>query len=341
MPKLKLLAVPLVLLASTVAAPAVALAASSPAVVTGAPTSIGPTSAKLNGTVNPNGATTAYNFAYGPTNALGSVTPTHSAGHGTKPIPVAITVAGLTPGTTYYYRLDASNHSGSANGAIRSFKTTGNPPPQPATGGPSNVSANTATVSGVINPENQATTWYFVYGTSTSYGLQTVPLQIAAGAAPVTVTYTIPGLEPGTTFHYALVATHGGGIVEQGADATFETFPSPRPVPRVSARTTPRVDRKAPFSFLTTGHLRGPASTPAALECTGGAKITFYLGRRAVATGVAPIQPDCSFAGTASFRHLPGHGPRHRTVKLRIKIRFLGNGYLAPASAKAESVTLK
>jgi hypothetical protein len=339
MSKLKLLtAVPLALVIGA-AAPATVLAASSPTVVTGAATSIGLSSATLNGTVNPNGSGTTYKFAYGPTPALGAVTTVHSAGSGIKPTPAKAAVSGLVSGTTYYYSLEAGNSLGTTSGAVRTFKTSGNPPPQPTTGGPSSVTTSSATVSGIINPENQATTWYFEYGTTTAYGVQTVPQQVA-GTVPVPVSQTLTGLAPGTTFHYALVATHGNGAAQVGADATFETLPSPRPVPRVAARTTPRRDKKAPFSFLTSGHIYGPASTPPALQCTGRAKITFYLGRRAVASRTEPVQPDCSFAAGVTFKHLPGHGSRHRTVKLKIKIRFQGNGYLAPASARTETVTL-
>ena len=55
--------------------PAVALAASSPTVETGAATKVATGSAVLTGTVNPNGAATGYTFDYGTSTALGAVTP--------------------------------------------------------------------------------------------------------------------------------------------------------------------------------------------------------------------------------------------------------------------------
>ena len=341
MPKLHAFAVPITLAALAFAVPTSALAASSPTVVTGAATGIQSTAANLNGTVNPNGAATTYDFAYGPTPALGSVTKVSSAGNGTRAVSVKATVAGLVPGTTYYYRLDASNSAGASTGTVRSLKTSGNPPPQPTTGGAQNVSTYSATVTGVISPENQATTWYFQFGSTTNYGYNTVPQQVPAGTAAVPVSQTLGNLQPGTTFHYRLVATHGGSIIEAGADMTFETFPTPRPVPRISARTTPRLAKHRPFSFLTSGHLTGPSSTPASLQCNGAVKITYTLGRKTVGRLSAPVQPDCSFAGTLTFRHLPGHGPRNRTVKLTVHIRYLGNGYIAPVSARPQTVTLR
>lgn len=340
MPKLHAFAVPIVL-ALALAVPASAIAASSPTVVTGSATAIQPTAANVGGTINPNGAATTYDFAYGPTPALGSVTKVSSAGNGTRAVSVKAAVAGLVPGTTYYYRLDASNSAGAGSGTVRSFKTTGNPPPQPTTGGAQNVSTYSATVTGVINPENQATTWYFQFGSTTNYGYNTVPQQVPAGTAAVPVSQSLGNLQPGTTFHYRLVATHGGSIIETGADMTFETFPTPRPLPKISARTAPRVAKHKPFTFLTSGRLTGPSSTPAALQCNGAVKVVYTLGRKTVGRETAAVQPDCSFAGTITFRHLPGRGPKHRTVTLKVHITFLGNGYIAPVAARTETVTLK
>src|ERR1700723_2449058 len=87
----------------------VSLAASSPTVTSGVATNVATTSAVLNGTVNPNGAKTSYYFQWGPTAAFGSQSKAGSVGAGTKSVSVKTTAAGLIPGTTYYYRLDATN----------------------------------------------------------------------------------------------------------------------------------------------------------------------------------------------------------------------------------------
>jgi hypothetical protein len=319
----------------------VALAASSPTIVTGSATAIGDRSAVLNGSVDPNGAKATYEFEYGPTSAFGSVTKSASAGSGTKTVGVKTTISGLVPGTVYSYRLDASNGSGTALGATRTFKTKGNPPPGATTGAAAAVGRNSATVTGIIYPQNQATSWYFQYGPSTAYGVATAGGTVPAGTAPVTVSQVLSALQSGTTFHYRLVALHGSVAFNVGADASFETLPFPRPVPRVSASTAPRTDRSAPFDFITSGHVHGPSSTPNALECVGSVRITYRLGRKTVHTTVAPVQPDCSFAGSAGFRRLPGHGSSRRTVRLTVSTRFLGNGYLAPAQARRQTVVLK
>jgi len=321
------------------AAAGVALAASSPTVTTGSATSISTTSVVLNGTVNPNGAKTTYYFEWGPTDAFGVQSKAASAGSGTKSVSVKTTASGLIPGTTYYYRLDATSSSGSAVGSTHTFKTAGNPPPGATTGAVEDLSKNSVTLTGVVYPQNQATTYYFQYGLTSQYGLQTAPVTVAAGTAPVSVIQPIQGLEPGTTFHYRLFVEHGTQDEDAGADATFETYPSPTPKARVSARTT-HSSRKVPVTFTTTGKVSGPASTPASLECAGTVRVTYYDGRRAVQTDFAPVQANCTFAAAAPFHKLPGKGPKGRTVKLSVRIRFLGNPYLAPAGARNESVTL-
>jgi hypothetical protein len=65
--------------------------------------------------VNPNGASTTYVTEYGLTPSLGSVSATGSAGSGTTNVGVQSLVAALKPGTTYYWRLTATNSFGSTS----------------------------------------------------------------------------------------------------------------------------------------------------------------------------------------------------------------------------------
>src|SRR5437588_7113605 len=111
------LVVLVVVTAAVVVVAAVALAASSPSVVTGSASQISQTNAVLKGTVNPNGSGTTYFFEWGLSTAYGANDTAASAGSGTKPVSVARTAGGLIPGTTYHYRLVATNHFGTAVGA--------------------------------------------------------------------------------------------------------------------------------------------------------------------------------------------------------------------------------
>ena len=99
-----------------------------PSVVTGAAGAVTTSGATLNGTVDPNGQATTYRFEYGTTTAYGSLTATQSAGGGNSPQSVSAPAAGLIPGTTYHYRLSATNVEGTTNGADQSFKTAGTAP---------------------------------------------------------------------------------------------------------------------------------------------------------------------------------------------------------------------
>ncbi len=87
--------------------------------------SISQHAALLSGTVNPNGAATVCEFEYGPTAAYGTKVPCSSnPGSGSSPVAVSIpALGGLAAGTTYHYRINATNAGGTTNGADRTFAT--------------------------------------------------------------------------------------------------------------------------------------------------------------------------------------------------------------------------
>ncbi|MFL5895886.1 MAG: hypothetical protein ACJ76Z_12345 [Thermoleophilaceae bacterium] len=95
-----------------------------PTATTGGANTITQTSAKLTGSVKPNKENTTWHFEYGPTTAYGTSTPEQGpvvAGAGNTN--VSADVGGLTAGTTYHYRLVATNPSGSVPGKDRTFTT--------------------------------------------------------------------------------------------------------------------------------------------------------------------------------------------------------------------------
>jgi hypothetical protein len=316
----------------------VAAAASSPTVATQPATSVTTSSGVLHGTVNPNAAKTVYVFQWGLTTGYGNSSRARSAGAGVTGVPVSLVLRRLLPGTVYHYRLVALSPAGGAIGRDRSFKTKGNPPPYAATGPTTLLTSSTATVTAVINPNNQKTTWYFQYGLSSAYSSQTIAQTLPAGSAPVTVSQQLQGLSPGTIFHYRIVAVNRG-VVERGADAIFMTYPAVRPAPRVRARTIPHHARFRPFVFTTSGRVIGPSTIPGQFSCSGGSgEVRFFLGKRRVARKFVPVQPNCTFAAQTVFNHRPGH--RHGRVRLRVLAQFLGNGYLAPNRARIEHVSV-
>ena len=113
----------LVAAALALLAPATASAASKPGARTGGAVSVTPSSATLNGRVDPNNAETTYFFQIGTTSLYGANTAVTPAGSGRKPTAVSAPAGGLAPATTYHYRLIAQNRFGITKGADRTFRT--------------------------------------------------------------------------------------------------------------------------------------------------------------------------------------------------------------------------
>jgi hypothetical protein len=102
------------------AAPALAAA---PTATTGVVGSLTYQSAVLFGTVNPGGASTEVYFQYGTTNTYGAQSAPAQLPAGTKGVPISIVISGLAAGTTYHYRMVATNASATALGADKKFTT--------------------------------------------------------------------------------------------------------------------------------------------------------------------------------------------------------------------------
>src|SRR6266576_2267 len=99
------------------------LAATGPPVVTtNSATSITATSAALNGSLNPHGLTTTVHFQYGTTTSYGRNTPTQTQ-TGNTYRNINANISGLTAGTTYHFRIVATNANGTRMGADRTFTT--------------------------------------------------------------------------------------------------------------------------------------------------------------------------------------------------------------------------
>jgi hypothetical protein len=197
---------------------------SAPAVVTSSASNVTPTSATLNGTVDPSGRPTTWHFEYGTSTGYGKVTPTKDAGSGTGPTAVSAAVTGLTPGRTYHFRLDATNDAGTSHGSDQTFVSSA--APTVTTKAASSVKDTSATLNGSVNPNGLATTVYFEYGTSTSYGTKTPAVSAGSGTGTKSVSAAVTGLTGGATYHFRLVATNATGTTN-GADQTFATAGKP------------------------------------------------------------------------------------------------------------------
>jgi hypothetical protein len=223
-------------------------------VVTGEASNRTQRSAMVAGTVNTDeagSATCAFEYGTDTTYNLGAVPCSTTVPSGNSPVEVSASLEGLQILTTYYYRLRSTNENGTSYGSGQSFATLSLPPTvgehAPSA---SNIAHTSVELSGTINPEKVPTFYHFIYGTTNSYGSTGPELEGGFGDSDETVGQFIGGLEPSTTYHYALVATNEAGTIT-GPDETFTT----------SALTPPA---------LTTGAVENITQTSATLTGTVG-----------------------------------------------------------------------
>ena len=97
----------------------------APYVKTEPATSVKVTEAILQGIVNPEGQETTYHFEYGKTGSYGTSVPVPSGnvGSSTSDLEESKTIAGLEAGTTYHFRLVATNGTGTAYGKDETLTT--------------------------------------------------------------------------------------------------------------------------------------------------------------------------------------------------------------------------
>jgi hypothetical protein len=99
-------------------------AATPPLALTGAAEGVSQLSATITGTVEPRELPTQAIFQFGISPA--ALSPIPVALHAGSSVPVSVAFAAdLAPGTTYYYRLVATNPDGTSEGALQSFTTPG------------------------------------------------------------------------------------------------------------------------------------------------------------------------------------------------------------------------
>ena len=152
----------------------------APTVTTLTTTGVGTTGATLTGSVNPNGLATDAWFEWGtsPTLATFDTTSIQAMGAGTNPLPVMATLSGLSPGTTYYHRVAASNSTGTVKGSIASFPTA------------------TPTTFGVVSttPANNATDVPLGNPITVTFSEDVEPATLVGAITVSSVTGNLPGV---------------------------------------------------------------------------------------------------------------------------------------------------
>ena len=194
--------------------------------------SVTQTTATLKANVNPHGESTTCEFEYGSATISEHKKACQiSPGSGTGNVEEALAVTGLTPSTSYHYRVKATSNAGTTEGAESEWKTLAAAAPGVEDLVAGSVTQTTATLMARVNPHGEATTCQFEYGTSTSYGT-TVPCPTSPGAESVDVEEVLPltGLAAGTTYHFRVTAK-GAAHTTPGADIQFTTEAEPAPAP--------------------------------------------------------------------------------------------------------------
>jgi hypothetical protein len=207
----------------------------TPDVTTGAPASRTATAAVISGTVNPdNTPVSGCHFDYvadaeyapGESNpyAAGATVPCDITPSGAGPVTVHAEMTGLTPGTVYHFRLQATNAYGTSLGADETVPGT---PPAVSSTSAADVTSAEAVLQASINPDGGDTTYHFEYGPTTGYGTSApVPDgDVGSGAGDVAVSRHIQGLLAGSVYHYRVVAHNMLGTTV-GPDRTIATQPN-------------------------------------------------------------------------------------------------------------------
>jgi hypothetical protein len=190
------------------------------------------TSALVAGTVNPESGSATYHFEYAPAAeyAPGSAEPYAGVQSAVNPLTGGHTpetiervlLSGLRPGTSYDYRIVATNAAGTTDGPNETFTTAAATPPVASTGAASEVGETSATLTGVVSPRGLPTSYVFEVGTDTSYGGAKLFGNAGSSTGEVPVTVALQYLVPGVTYHYRLIATSFDGT-SYGQDGTFTT----------------------------------------------------------------------------------------------------------------------
>ncbi|MDN5309454.1 MAG: hypothetical protein PWP14_848 [Methanolobus sp.] len=196
----------------------------APDVTLGTPSDITHESAKINYNVNQSDASTR--VEYGPTAALGSNSDwsNGSSSH-------AVTLSGLSPDTTYHYRVFAINStdSESSNTAIQTFTTNSAPvvatAPSISTLPESEISYDSAKITYSVNQSPAITR--VGYGTTTALGSYSGWFN---GSSPYTV--DLSGLSASTTYYYSVFAYNSTdqSYFSNSTVRSFTTEPAPVPV---------------------------------------------------------------------------------------------------------------
>jgi hypothetical protein len=204
-----------------------------PAVVTGPATAVTDHAATLTGSIDQlgcqGGVTPQFEMHVTGATTGGSLLDPPAVPQSTGPVTVSYDAAGLSPATSYTYRLTATGACGKSFGDWQTVATATQavPPPTVVALAPAGLGPTGATLQGTVDvhgcSEPGSVAAQFEWGTTTTpYAfLYSLPFQSTTGT--LTETHAVSGLTAGTTYHVRLHAATPCGTADS-ADLTFSTL---------------------------------------------------------------------------------------------------------------------
>jgi hypothetical protein len=176
---------------------------------------VGPTGATIEANLDPENHATTYRFEYGPEPGVynRSTEPKSLLSEGFVAETVNVDLKGLLPETTYYFRLSATNECRkeeqcTVRGEGASFTT----PPTVLVESESvlDVSSDSVSFEGVLNPQGVGAQWWVEYGTKAgAFSHSTMKQPLTSDSEGVSASVHVQGLEPATVYHYRFAASDG------------------------------------------------------------------------------------------------------------------------------------
>jgi len=189
-----------------------------PMVATSAATSVGATSATLNGNLTSLGTATSVqiSFQWGTSSSYGSDTSAQSI---SATGAFSANLTGLNANTKYHFRTKAAGHGSAVYGEDRTFTTASLPDTAALVISLLNASEITTSGATIIWTTNEAASSQIQYGLTEEYSSSFVDDWNLATSHSVDVN----DLKAGKTYHYRVISKDAAGKVAVSRDATFTT----------------------------------------------------------------------------------------------------------------------
>jgi len=284
-------------------------------------TNITQTSAQLNATVNPNGSNTVASFQTPTSGLLGTVNIGANAGNVSL---APYTLNNLNPGTTYQFKVIASDANGNiTDSGWNSFTTDISINGTPAIGmtAVGNITQTSAEFMGTVNPNGSNTVASFQTPTSGLLGT----VNIGNGTNNVRLApYTITGLTPNTRYRVKIIAANTFGVTD-GAWVSFTTLSSNNSctTPTISSISPDHVNEGAGATTITITGSNFNSNSSALIS--GQARTTNYSSSTSLTMDLTTS--DVSSQGTKNIIVTNGSGCDSNSITFTINhVGSNGNG---------------